>query len=451
MKRLFAFYLATMASIMSHGDLCCAADVFFNGSVSEDWHDGNNWSDGFEPELASDGYFVQDELTAVYSTGMSSIPKLVVGDSSPGTFKMTGGELSIEDGGDSFQIGRGCCDGGGLVELTGDAILRTTENSGVGERDEGILRIGPDAAVISPNAYWRVGNFGPSVDAGLQGNGLIEVEGMFNTRSIFIGVQDGTGTLRVSGNGAVTLTPFADGDPLSADINMNFNHDPTNHPNQSGTIHMVGSNASISARTLQSQHDAASPIKNQLWFTADAEGVSPITLAEEVNITNNKLTVDLTEADFEQLSSFLLVDAAPGKVVGEFAELEVIGENTANYSFSVLYDQTEGDIVLMSSLLCADGFGCTRSDIDQSGKVDFADFLSLSGKFGNDVGAEERADIDRSGQVNFADFLILSSDFGKTASLPAAASVPEPSSLALLAIGGVALMRFRKFSKSERK
>ena len=105
--------------------------------------------------------------------------------------------------------------------------------------------------MISPDAYWRVGNFGPSVDAGLEGNGLIDVEGMFNTRSLFIGVQDGTGVVQVSGTGSITLTPFADGDPSSADINMNFNHDPINHPNQSGTIHMIGSEASISARTLQ--------------------------------------------------------------------------------------------------------------------------------------------------------------------------------------------------------
>jgi len=444
MNKYFRF-LFFVLSIVSLNQNSYAIDVSFTGEFSDSWHDDDNWDDAFAPSLGEEEYFIQNELTATYATGESTIKKLVVGDSSPGTFLMTGGDLTISGGGDSFQVGRGCCEADGLVELSGTAILRTTLNSGVGERDNGVLHIGPDASVLSPDAYWRVGNFGPSVDAGLEGNGLIDVEGTFDTRSLFIGVQDGTGVLRVRGTGAVTLSPFADGDPSSADINMNFNHDPNDHPNQSGTIHMMGSEASLSARTLQSQHDAASPIKNLLWFTADEGGVSPITLSEEVNIDNNKLMVELNDLAFGNLETLLLVDAAPGQILGSFAELEVTGGSLDASSYSVIYDQDEGDILLQFMQSCADGFGCQRSDITQNGVVDFADFLLLSVNFGNAASAEERSDINQNGIVDFADFLVLSSDFGRTVSPPAVA-VPEPSQscVSLLLICGLASLRSRR-------
>ena len=391
--------VVTCFCVMLVSQNCLAAEVFFTGSNGDSWHDGENWSDSLEPFLGETDYFIQDEFTVTYAEGTSVVRKLVVGDTTPGTLIMTGGDLTMVGGGDSFQIGRGCCEGDGVVDLTGNAILRTTLNSGVGERDNGVLHIGPDAAVISPNAYWRVGNFGPRVDAGLEGNGLLDVEGTFESRSLFIGVQDGTGLVRVRGNGSIVLTPFPDGDPLSADINMSFHHDPIDHPNQSGTIHMVGSEATISARTLQSQHDDDVPIKNLLWFTADAGGVSPITLTEEVNIENNKLKVELNDFVPGHLDTLLLIDAAPEEIVGEFAELEVSGGDPDNFSYSVIYDQDAGDILLQSILTCS-GFDCV-CDFDGNGSCDIADLdeLLYAGLSSGDL----KYDIDGSGTVDTGD------------------------------------------------
>ena len=55
----------------------------------------------------------------------------------------------------------------------------------------------------------------------------------------------------------------------------------------------------------------------------------------------------------------------------------------------------------------------TRSgDVDINGRVDFADFLSLSANFGRqDVGWED-GDFDGDGRVAFSDFLLLSTHFG---------------------------------------
>ncbi len=323
---------------------CWAADVFF---ISDgDFMTATNWSDGNVPALNLDNHFIQDGLTATYSGGTLSLRKLVVSDNSPGTFNMTGGDLALIGGGDSFQIARGCCGADGMVDLSGTAILRTTENSSVGDRDKGLLHIGPTASVISPGSYWRVGNFGPSVDAGLQGDGLLDIEGTFRARDMFIGVLDGTGVVRVRGTGSITLTPFADGNPLEADI-VDFNHDPLFQPNQSGTINMVGSHATLSARSLLFDH-LPQPSKNLLWFTADSGGVSKITLSDAVNIDNNALRVDLTGFAVAPGQNILLVDAAPNRVFGTFASVEILGANPLDYV--VVYDQANGNILLHNTV-----------------------------------------------------------------------------------------------------
>ena len=202
--------------------------------------------------------------------------------------------------------------------------------------------------------------------------------------------------VQVRGTGSVTLTPFADGDPLAADINMNFNHDPVFHPNQSGTIHMIGSNASMSARTLQSQHDEESPIKNLLWFTADLGGVSPIMLTEGVNIDNNKLKVDLNGLVLGNLATLLLIDAAPEEIVGTFADVEVTGGNPDNFNYSVIYDQGSGDILLQSTLT-----GFDACDFDENGRCDIADLdeLLYIGLSSGDL----KYDLDGSGTVDTGD------------------------------------------------
>lgn len=85
--------------------------------------------------------------------------------------------------------------------------------------------------------------------------------------------------------------------------------------------------------------------------------------------------------------------------------------------------------------------GCAMGDIDGSGTVDFADFLVLSGNFGQQVGSCGEGDIDGNGTVEFADFLVLSGNFGQAVG---AASVPEPSASMLLLAAGSLLSLVRR-------
>ena len=66
-----------------------------------------------------------------------------------------------------------------------------------------------------------------------------------------------------------------------------------------------------------------------------------------------------------------------------------------------------------------------RGDTDGNGTVEFADFLVLSGRFGQ-AGGFTDGDFDGSGTVDFADFLTLSSAFGQGAQ-GSLSAVPEPS------------------------
>lgn len=337
MNRLATIFgmLAVISATSTH---CWAADVFFDVN-NGDFNTAASWSDDLSPLDDGDFHFIQDSLTSTFSGGSQAVRRLIVSDSSPGTLSMSGGNLTITGAGESFAIGRSL-NGDGSVDVSGTAILNTADgdSSFVGQRDKGVLHVGPNAKVIS-NSVWRVGQYGPIIDAGLEGDGLIDVEGSFTARLIFLGVDDGDGVLRVRGSGSVVIS-----ENLQPSVNTGF-------PNRSVLIHMVGSSASLTAHGLESANGAAQ-VKNQYLFTADSGGVSPITLVDAVNIDNNKLTVDLTSFVLAPGASLTLFNAAPERVFGSFGEVNVLGvASPANYV--VVYKSgvgESGDILLVNSV-----------------------------------------------------------------------------------------------------
>jgi len=95
------------------------------------------------------------------------------------------------------------------------------------------------------------------------------------------------------------------------------------------------------------------------------------------------------------------------------------------------------DDYMLTSLL-GGGVICdpnSGGDLDGNGIVDFADFLVLSGNFGNEVPSHMEGDIDCNGIVEFADFLVLSGNFGNT--VGGVAAVPEPNGWLLMGLASL--------------
>jgi hypothetical protein len=264
----------------------------------------------------------------------------VTGDlGTPGTLDMSAGKLIVDGSGNSFQIGRACCAGDGAMNMTNDAILEIHgSDPAVGTRDNGVLDVGDSASVISirngddPTVYWRIGNYGPSIDAGLQGNGLLNVHGngSFKAHVVFIGATDSTGELRVSGNGSVILTgnlvPRPDGFFAMG----------------SATVRMSGPSATLSAVNLESESFAGEIATKYIFDLDPVLGVAPIVLSNAVNITLNDLVVNLNGFSWGVGDpDILLFNAAPGQIYGTFASSLVVGSVVPH---TVVYDNLTGDI-----------------------------------------------------------------------------------------------------------
>lgn len=262
---------------------------------------------------------------------------------------------------------------GGELILTGASAVKAN-GALIGERTIGLLSIGPDAVVdiriwdttVMPNQFGgtedlRIGGYGPAYDdfgaePGLDGRGLVDVQGTLNAKDLYISEHGAKGELRLSG-GTVNLNGELIMDFCGNCVLPNSPENIADLALRSAKVSIVGSSGTFNVgldpdplvidpmppgRDLR----AASPTAT-FSFTADAGGVTPITVVENFDepsgaaeIEGAKLELNLDA--YASASPLTLIDAPGGLLLGEFGTVTFLGSRTA----TVNYDVFNGNVFL---------------------------------------------------------------------------------------------------------
>ncbi len=480
-SRLSATLVASIASILcftANSQECWAVFVYFDGSTSTDFHIASNWN----PENAPgtnlvDIYGIDDGLSSTFSGGATRVKGLRVGsaakehqfgDTHFGRLTMTGGTLEVIGSGAQglFGIGRErepvIVDDdkkGGELIMTGTSTI-TANGLIVGERTLGLLSIGPDALVDlrtwvtldEPNHFGgtediRIGNYGPAYDdfgaePGLDGRGLVDVQGTLRAKDMYFSEHGAKGELRLSG-GTVNFNGA-----LIMDRCDNCLPNPALLAQRSAKVTIIGSNGTFNLGVdpdplvinpaPPSRDLLAASATAILSFTADAGGVTPITMVQNVGepsggaeIQGAQLELNLDAFAFTPTSRLTLINATAASLLGEFGTVTFLGGTTAD----VNYDLLNGDVYLDNFQSAAAG-----GDFDPDGDVDGADFLTWQRGLGiTGTATVGQGDANGDMNVNAADLAIWRQNFGPGASVSAIGTAPEPGAWLLALLASVTL------------
>lgn len=134
----------------------------------------------------------------------------------------------------------------------------------------------------------------------------------------------------------------------------------------------------------------------------------------------------------------ITIDAATQATLTTGQQFQLLEFGNASGGFAqISVPDLAGPLTLATSTLLTSGnvqvISEVAGDADGNGRTDLGDFGLLKASFGANGATWAQGDFDLDGKISLSDFGVLKENFGATG----AAAVPEPSTLALAALGGL--------------
>jgi T5SS/PEP-CTERM-associated repeat protein/autotransporter-associated beta strand protein len=363
--------------------------------------------------------------------------------------------------------------GAGSVLNPGAFITVGDSLSGAGAGGNGTLNISNGGVVtINPPAKLTVGWVNATGTVNLNTGGVLEVGGTNGIQKHATGMSNfflNGGTLRVIGSDLTTGVPMTldtaaastiDTNGLNATLNQGISsiNAVTNNLNVVGagslSVRFVRTNGILTISNPRTNILAGRTTDN----TSRLGGIS-VAPTSRFNLNDQDLIVDYEAGNspLTNIAALLTTGYAGGAWNGVGIMSDVAAANSRALGYAEASDIFTSFPATFSGQTVDDSAVLIRytryGDADLNGTVNLSDFNALAAHFGLASGARwNQGDFNYDGSVNLSDFNLLAANFGLGASAngPTAqdwaslsAAVPEPTSLAALAIGVLTMLRRR--------
>ena len=190
------------------------------------------------------------------------------------------------------------------------------------------------------------------------------------------------------------------------------------------------------------EHEASIYAPNPV-MAIDPDTSEPFTLYNALTVATSTDGVTFSEGVFSNDFVLQADDAAAGAFAKRTATIPLGGVSATHVSIEV---HPPWSFIFLSEVVINEGAAALEGDLNSDGFVGIGDLNVVLSNWNQNVPAGSLTDGDPSGDgfVGINDLNVVLSNWNK-GTPPPAASVPEPAAIALLMVGGLAMIRRRSF------